>query len=80
MIAPTAAEGFGLWSFVSKVALAFAAVVLLHALDRAGFEGGGASNPALALNVLTWLYAGVPCVLKLCAIWLLARADNLEDS
>jgi len=80
VIAPTAAEGFGLWSFVSKVALAFAAVVLLHALDRAGFEGGGASNPALALNVLTWLYAGVPCVLKLCAIWLLARADNLEDS
>ena len=79
VIAPTGAEGFGLWSFVSKVALAFAAVVLLHTLERAGFRSGDAPNPDMALNVLTWLYAGVPCVLKLCAIWLLIRADTMED-
>ena len=34
-ISPSAADGFGLWSFVSKFTLAFAAVLLLPALERA---------------------------------------------
>ena len=70
-IAPQAAAGFGLWAFVSKLTLAFAAVVLLPALDAAGFQSGGQS-PEGALDLLTYLYALVPCVLKLGAMAVLA--------
>ncbi len=84
-IAPEAAAGFGLWAFVSKLTLAFAAVVLLPALDAAGFQSG-AQSPAAALDLLTYLYALVPCVLKLGAMAVLAttplphsgRPDSLE--
>lgn len=72
-IAPDAAAAFGLWAFVQKSALAVAAVVLLPALDAAGFiAADGSANPPEALNLLTYLYALVPCVLKLGAIALLA--------
>ena len=78
-ISPEAAEGFGLWSFVSKLTLAFAAVTLLPLLERAGFQSGSASNPPEALALLTTLYAAVPCGLKLIAIALLAMTD-LEEA
>ncbi len=71
-IAPEAGQGFGLWSFASKLTLAFAAAILLPLLESAGFTTGGA-NPESALRTLTVLYALVPCVLKLAAIALLAR-------
>ena len=74
-ISPSAAEGFGLWSFVSKFTLAFAAILLLPALERAGFASGSASNPPEALMLLTLLYAAVPCGLKVVAIALLATTD-----
>lgn len=77
-ISPSASEGFGLWSFVSKLTLAFAAVALLPMLERAGFQSGGAENPAEALELLTVLYAAVPCALKLIAIALLAMTDLKE--
>ncbi|MGV6848646.1 MAG: MFS transporter [Marinibacterium sp.] len=76
-ISPSAAEGFGLWSFVGKFALALAALVLLPVLDAAGFAPG-AENSGRALAILGLLYAGLPCVLKLAAIALLA-ATSLED-
>lgn len=69
-IAPDAGAAFGLWSFVSKFTLAFAAVVLLPALDASGFRSG-AANTEQSLTLLTYLYALVPCVLKLGAIALL---------
>lgn len=69
-ISPRAAEGFGLWSFVSKASLAFAAVLLLPLLERSGFSAG-AENSESALTMLTLLYAGFPCALKLVAIALL---------
>lgn len=72
-IAPEAAEGFGLWSFVSKFSLAFAAVTLLPLLEVSGFEPGmtpGVSEDALF--TLTLMYAVLPCVLKLVAMALLA--------
>lgn len=73
-IAPSAAEGFGLWSFVSKFTLALAAVILLPALEAAGYASGStAQNPDTAIDLLRLLYAGVPCVLKLAAILLLWR-------
>ncbi|MGB1035555.1 MAG: MFS transporter, partial [Primorskyibacter sp.] len=70
-IAPAAAEGFALWSFVSKFTLALAAVGVLPMLDAAGFQSGPMNSDA-ALSLLTWLYAGVPCALKLIAMALLA--------
>ncbi|WP_371055654.1 MFS transporter [Rhodosalinus sp. K401] len=73
VVAPGAAEGFGLWSFVSKATLAIAAVSLLPALEAAGFEAG-TENDETALWTLTFLYAGVPCVLKLLAMGLLVTA------
>lgn len=70
-IAPDAAAGFGLWSFVQKATLALAAVTLLPVLDAVGFVSGG-QNDANAVRTLTWLYALVPCVLKSGAIALLS--------
>jgi len=77
-ISPSAAEGFGLWSFVSKFTLAFAAVALLPALQHAGFNSGAAENPAAALTLLSLLYAALPCALKLIAIALLATTELKE--
>lgn len=66
------AAGFALWSFVSKAGLAGAALLLLPALETAGFRPAlGAANPAPALQLLGWLYAGLPCALKLAALALL---------
>lgn len=78
VVAPQAGQAFGLWSFVSKFTLAFAAVTLLPLLDAAGFRSGG-DNPGTALVMLTVLYALVPCALKLIAIALLAATPLKED-
>lgn len=79
VISPSASEGFGLWSFVSKFTLAFAAVALLPALERAGFDSRASSHPEEALRLLSLLYAGVPCILKLVAIALLVTTELEED-
>ena len=71
-ISPNAAEGFGLWSFVSKFTLALAAVSLLPLLQAGGFAAGQ-SNDNNALWLLSLLYGALPCGLKLVAIALLAR-------
>ena len=79
-IAPSAAEGFGLWSFVSKFTLALAAAILLPMLDGAGYVSGtGGQSPEQAIDLLRLLYAGVPCVLKLAAIFLLWRTKLDRD-
>lgn len=72
-IAPSGTEGFGLWSFVSKFALAFAAVTLLPILEIFGFRVGS-ENSQDALFVLSLLYAGLPCVLKVLAIMVILIA------
>ena len=66
------AAAFGLWNFVSKLSLALAALTILPPLQAAGFQSGQ-SNTDSALWILTLIYAGLPCVLKLTAIMLLAR-------
>jgi glycoside/pentoside/hexuronide:cation symporter, GPH family len=65
------AAAFGLWSFVSKLSLALAALTILPALDAAGLSSG-ADNTPQALWTLTLIYAALPCVLKVIAITLLA--------
>jgi len=76
-IAPNGGQGFGLWAFMNKLSLAFAAVLLLPLLERVGFVPGQPA-PAEALTLLSLLYAGLPCALKLLAIGLLAMT-RLED-
>lgn len=77
-IAPGAAGGFGLWSFVSKLSLAFAAIALLPALEMAGFRAG-TDNSEEALLALSLAYGLVPCILKVLAIGLLANTTWKED-
>ncbi|MDN5785653.1 MFS transporter [Pseudorhodobacter sp.] len=72
------AMGFGLWSFASKLTLAFAALVLFPVLGAYGFTSGSA-NSAQALHALTLLYAGLPCALKLAAIALVVRTPMQEE-
>lgn len=79
-ISPSAAEGFGLWSFVSKFTLALAAVALLPMLESAGLQTGSRQSPPDAVRLLVLLYAGVPCALKLIAIALLSSAKGMEDA
>ena len=78
-IVPEAAEGFGLWSFVSKFTLAFAAVTLLPLLEASGFNPASQTPaPESALTALTLMYAVLPCALKLIALILLALTDVRE--
>ena len=70
-IAPEAATGFGLWSFASKFSLAFAAVLFLPMLQRAGFDPGAGQITDASLTTLTLLYAILPLGLKLLALGLL---------
>lgn len=79
-ISPNGAQGFGLWSLVTKFALAFAAAVLLPILEASGFTSGAPDNSPTALATLAWLYALVPCVLKLLAIALLIATPLKEDA
>ena len=74
-VAPDAAEGFGLWSLVSKATLALAAATVLPALGRAGYDPGAGTQDAAALAWLTALYAGLPVGLKAAALALLAGTD-----
>lgn len=79
-IAPKGGQGFGLWAFVQKLTLAFAAAALLPLLEATGFQAGaGVDNPDGALTLLTYLYAILPCGLKLVAIVLLTRIPLKTD-
>ncbi|MBM3613441.1 MAG: sugar:cation symporter, partial [Alphaproteobacteria bacterium] len=77
VIAPGAGAAFGLWSFVSKFTLAFAAVALLPLLESQGFRPG-LENPQSALDMLALLYALLPCALKVMAVAVL-MATPIED-
>jgi GPH family glycoside/pentoside/hexuronide:cation symporter len=79
-ISPSAAEGFGLWSFVSKLTLAIAAVALLPMLEAAGLQTGTTQSPPDAVQLLVILYAGLPCALKLIAIVLLSSINEIEEA
>ena len=78
-IAPDAGQAFGLWNFVTKFTLAFAAVTLLPVLEATGFRSSAADMPDEALLALTLLYAALPCGLKLMAVALLATLE-MDDA
>lgn len=75
--AASAPAGFGLWSFVNKFTLALAAIVLLPALEAAGFQAGG-DSPKAALQLLAIMYAGLPCGLKVVALGVLWMGPMTE--
>jgi len=66
------AIGFGAWSFATKAALAMAAGIVLPLLQGAGYTPGG-TNGADALGALNTAYAILPLLLKLPAMFLVAR-------
>jgi GPH family glycoside/pentoside/hexuronide:cation symporter len=65
---------FGWWNFVAKLNLALAAGLSLPVLALLGYEPGVASEAGQ--RALAWIYAGVPAVLKLCALALLWRVHR----
>jgi Na+/melibiose symporter-like transporter len=60
---------FGLWNFVNKLTLALAGGIALPLLEALGYTRGG--TDAAALGALAFVYAVVPCLLKLVAAGLL---------
>ena len=80
VIAPNGGQGFGLWAFMNKATLAVAAIALLPLLQAAGFRPGQGAQPEAALRLLLWLYAGLPCALKLIAIGLLHFVPTVTTS
>jgi GPH family glycoside/pentoside/hexuronide:cation symporter len=76
-LSPEAAQGFGLWAFVTKATLALAALIVFPTLDMAGFTQGTA-NTETALTTLVLLYAALPTALKACAFALLALTPLKE--
>ncbi len=77
-LSPEAAQGFGLWAFVTKATLALAALMVFPALEIAGFEAGTENSPA-AIQTLILLYAALPSALKAMAIALLALTPLKES-
>lgn len=57
-----AGAAFGWWTFTTKLNLALAAGLALPLLQGLGYQPGQAS-PA-GLQALSWLYGGLPCLLK----------------
>ncbi|MCU0837482.1 MAG: MFS transporter [Rhodospirillales bacterium] len=68
---------FALWSMATKLALALAVGIAFPALAAFGFAPGEV-NEAGAILALAVIYAGVPTVLKVCAVALIWRHPLTE--
>ena len=62
---------FAVWGFATKLALAAAVGVAFPLLAAAGFSPGAGAASKSGLSTLAFLYAGLPVILKLCAIALM---------
>lgn len=67
---------FGLWGMAGKFALALAAGIALPLLALLSHPAGGLSRT----EVLPWLYAGLPVLIKLLAILALQRSQLMRSS
>ena len=70
-VAADAGLFFGWWNAAAKLNLALAAGLVLPLLGWLGYVPGAASPGGL--DALGWVYAGLPCALKLVALALLLR-------
>ena len=69
---------FGLWNLVIKLALAAAAGLTLPALTLLDYTPGQSSPNAEGALALQWVYAGIPCALKMFSLlWL--GTSSLSD-
>jgi len=68
---------FGLWGLLTKLALALAVGLAFPLLDSVGFEQNAAQQavqqPPQALWMLSFLYGGLPVLLKLWVLWRMWR-------
>ncbi len=62
-----ATQYYAVLAFLSKIALALSAGVAFVMLDTAGFETT-VPIPTTAAETLLWLYAGIPCGIRLMAV------------
>jgi Na+/melibiose symporter-like transporter len=70
------ASYFGIWNLVAKLALAAAAGLVLPALSGLGYQPSNATGTH-ELQALQWVYAGLPCMLKLFALVMLNRVQDV---
>jgi Na+/melibiose symporter-like transporter len=70
------ASYFGIWNLIAKLALAAAAGLVLPALSGLGYQPGAASGSD-ELQALQWVYAGLPCMLKLIALVMLHPVQDV---
>ena len=67
---------FGLWGMAGKMALALAAGIALPLLALLSHPAGGLTQ----IQVLPWLYAGLPVLIKLLAVLALQRSQLMRSS
>ena len=67
---------FGLWGMAGKLALALSAGIALPLLALLSHPAGGLSQT----EVLPWLYAGLPVLIKLLAVLALQRSQLMRSS
>ena len=67
---------FGLWGMAGKLALALSAGIALPLLALLSHPAGGLSQ----IQVLPWLYAGLPVLIKLLAVLALQRSQLMRSS
>jgi Na+/melibiose symporter-like transporter len=69
-------RAFAVMNMIPKLALGLASGGALLVLGQAGYEAGGAENTPQVLGLLVSLYAGVPCVMKLGAAFMLRQSEK----
>jgi Na+/melibiose symporter-like transporter len=76
MAKPRGGALFGLWGMAGKLALALAAGIALPLLALLSHPTGGLTQA----QVLPWLYAGLPVLIKLLAVLALQRSQLMRSS
>jgi GPH family glycoside/pentoside/hexuronide:cation symporter len=67
---------FGLWSMLTKLALALSVGIAFGLLALAGFDAQAPTS--FSVSVLGLLYGPLPVVLKLFALWLMTRYHEVR--
>jgi len=76
MSKPRGGALFGLWGMAGKLALALAAGVALPLLALLTHPSGGLQQA----EVIPWLYAGLPVLIKLLAVLALQRSQLIRSA
>lgn len=68
-------QAFGIWAFISKMALALSALLALPYLELKGYSPGAVNTPD-ALRSLNFTYAVLPCLMKVVVIAMTFRLPS----